>query len=571
MEKRDIITKAQEYIRLETDPDFKGEIEDLLQREEWDELADRFYTDLEFGTGGIRGKIGGGFNRINSYVIRRATEGLGNYILSADVDAPSVVIAYDSRRYSDIFAREAALVLAHKGIQAIVFSSLRPTPELSFAVRQLKASAGIVITASHNPPEYNGYKVYWSDGGQIVPPHDEGIIEKVLQVRGEVPKADQKKAQSDGMLRYIDTEIDDKYYEMIKGHVIHPEIFREFGASCKVVFTPLHGTGYKPVVTILEDMGLRVLTVAEQREPDGNFPTVDYPNPEEASAMQMALALAKRENADLVMGTDPDADRLGIGVPDGEGFKLISGNQLGALLADYIFSQLKETGALPQKPVLVKTIVTTELQTLIAADYGAETVNVLTGFKYIAEKIREFEATDHHYVFGGEESYGYLVGTEVRDKDAVSAAAMTAEMALYHISQGKSVMQRLRELYQKYGYFKELLVSKKFEGRTGKGKINAIMKMLREETPEKIAGVPVKKTKDYLVRQESAMNLPKSNVLQFILDDESIVSVRPSGTEPKIKFYASVRTAPGMDFEKGETETDKKIQAIEREIEDLVT
>ncbi len=579
MDTLEIRRKAEEYIKLETDVKFKEEVAVLLEAEDDEELSDRFYTDLEFGTGGIRGKIGGGFNRINPYVIRRATEGLANYVLSAGFASPSVVIAYDSRRYSGSFAVEAALVLVHKGIKAAVFSSLRPTPELSFAVRKLGASAGIVITASHNPPAYNGYKVYWSDGGQIVPPHDKGIIDEVLKVTGEGVKADRKKAEKEGMLSFIDEEIDTPYYSMIKGHSIHPEVFAEYGKTRKVVFTPLHGAGYTPVVKVLGDMGLQVVTVPEQREPDGNFPTVEYPNPEEASAMKMALDLARREKADLVMGTDPDADRLGIAVPDGTDYRLITGNQLGVLLADYIFSELTETGNLPSKPALVKTIVTTELQALIAADYGAETFDVLTGFKYIAEKIREFDSTGHNYIFGGEESYGYLVGTEVRDKDAVSAAAMTAEMTLFHISRGKSVITRLNELYRRYGYFREALVSKTFEGREGKEKIRDLMKSLRDNPPETFGEGNIRVVKDYLERLETdraagtekEILLPKSNVLQFVLDDKSIVSVRPSGTEPKIKFYASLRTGPMDDLKEAERVVDAKLKKILEEIELLVS
>ena len=579
MDTLEIRRKAEEYIKLETDEKFKEEVAALLEAGDYEELSDRFYTDLEFGTGGIRGKIGGGFNRINPYVIRRATEGLANYVLSAGFASPSVVIAYDSRRYSDSFAVESALVLVHKGIKAVVFSSLRPTPELSFAVRELGASAGIVVTASHNPPAYNGYKVYWSDGGQIVPPHDKGIIDEVLKVTGEVGKADREKAEKEGMLSFIDKEIDIPYYSMIKGHSIHPEVFSEYGKTRKVVFTPLHGAGHTPVVKVLGDMGLQVVTVPEQRDPDGNFPTVEYPNPEEASAMKMALDLAQREKADLVMGTDPDGDRLGIAVPDGGGYRLITGNQLGVLLADYIFSELTETGNLPPKPALVKTIVTTELQALIADDYGAETFDVLTGFKYIAEKIREFESSGYNYIFGGEESYGYLVGTEVRDKDAVSAAAMTAEMTLYHISRGKSVITRLNELYRRYGYFQEALVSKTFEGREGKEKILDLMKSLRENPPETFGGGNVRVVKDYLKRLETdraagtekEILLPKSDVLQFVLDDKSIVSVRPSGTEPKIKFYASIRTGPMEDLKEAERIVDANLRKILKEIELLVT
>ncbi len=580
MNKKQIENKAKEYISREQNEEFRSSVEKLLKENNWEELSDRFYQDLSFGTGGIRGKIAGGYNRINPFIISRATQGLANYIGKMnDPSAASVVIAYDSRRFSDVFAEQAALVLCANGIKVHLFTSLRPTPELSFAVRRLGATAGIVLTASHNPPEYNGYKVYWSDGGQIVPPHDSGIIDEVNKVTDEIRLIPRDEAVDNGLLRYIDREIDKPYIEMVKKHSLRPNLIKEQGKNLKVVFTPLHGTGAMPVERVLSDMGIEVIPVPEQKDPDGEFPTVEYPNPEEASAMEMAIKLGEKVGADLVMGTDPDADRLGIAVPDKDGFTLVNGNQLGVLLADYIFSSLKEFGSLPDKPVLVKTIVTTELQRLIAEHYGARVYDTLTGFKYIAEKIRQFEKTGEQYVFGGEESYGYLVGTEVRDKDAVGAAAMTAEMALYNVSRKMSVLDHLRSLYEKFGYFKEILISKKLEGETGSEKIASIMKELRDNPPKELGGSKVVVIKDYhagntkylLTGETEPIDLPKSNVLQFGTEDKTLFSVRPSGTEPKIKFYASARSRPEKNIDVAEKEVEEKLSRIEGQIGEIMS
>ena len=580
MNKNQIEKRAKEYISREKNEEFRSSVEKLLKENNWEELSDRFYKDLSFGTGGIRGKIAGGYNRINPFIISRATQGLANYIGKMnDPSAASVVIAYDSRRFSDIFAEQAALVLCANGIKVHLFTSLRPTPELSFAVRRLGATAGIVLTASHNPPEYNGYKVYWSDGGQIVPPHDSGIIDEVNKVTDEIRLIPRDEAVDNGLLRYIDREIDEPYIEMVKKHSLRPNLIKEQGKNLKVVFTPLHGTGAMPVERVLSDMGIEVIPVPEQKDPDGEFPTVEYPNPEEASAMEMAIKLGEKVGADLVMGTDPDADRLGIAVPDKDGFTLVNGNQLGVLLADYIFSSLKEFGSLPDKPVLVKTIVTTELQRLIAEHYGARVYDTLTGFKYIAEKIRQFEKTGEQYVFGGEESYGYLVGTEVRDKDAVGAAAMTAEMELYNVSREMSVLDHLRSLYEKFGYFKEILISKKLEGETGSEKISSIMKELRDNPPKELGGSKVVMIKDYhagntkylLTGETEPIDLPKSNVLQFGTEDKTLFSVRPSGTEPKIKFYASARSKPGKNIDVAEKEVEEKLSRIEGQIAEIMS
>jgi phosphoglucomutase len=576
-----LVQKAQNYIRQEQDPRFRSQVEELLKKEDWVELNDRFYTDLEFGTGGLRGVIGGGYNRMNPFTVCRATQGLAGYVAKAVPDGASAVIAYDSRRYSDLFALQAALVFCANGIKAYLFTSLRPTPELSFAVRRLKASVGIVVTASHNPPEYNGYKAYWNDGAQVVPPHDKAIIKEVLSVGDAIKVMDKDEAVKAGLLVMIDKEIDRPFIDMVKNCAIRPNLLKEGGKDIKVVYTPLHGTGAVPVDTALKEMGVNITFVEEQRLPDGNFPTVSYPNPEEASAMRLALELGEKIGADLVLGTDPDADRLGIAAPDGGSLKLVTGNQLGSLLADYVFSARKEMGTMPAKPILIKTIVTTELQRLIADSYGALCMDVLTGFKYICEQIREFESQKDgpSYVVGGEESYGYLVNTEVRDKDAVSASTMTVEMALYHKSQGRTLWDQLREIWKRYGYFREALISKAFKGESGLNAMNALMERLRKSPPKLFAGQKVASVKDYLTgttttpstgKQEKNISLPSSNVLQFILEDSSIVTVRPSGTEPKVKFYVSCRTEKGMDLGEAEKSAGVKIEAIKKELNEIV-
>lgn len=574
-----LISKAQEYIKNEPNEFFKKQVEDLLKDAgQEQELSDRFYKDLDFGTGGMRGEIGGGTNRMNPHMIHKATQGLANYIKNAGVQDPHVVIAYDSRNFSDLFSLEAALVLCANGIKTSLFTALRPTPELSFAVRYLKATAGIVITASHNPKEYNGYKVYWDDGGQIVAPHDKGIIAEVRKA-SEIKRVDKEEALAAGTLKLIDKEVDELFIQMIKDNAIRPELIREKGSSLKVVYTPLHGTGAMPVSRALEEMGIQVTFVPEQKEPDGGFSTVEYPNPEETEAMNMALKLAKETGADLVMGTDPDADRLGVGVPEGDDFVLITGNQLGALLADYIFSSLKETDQMPAKPLFIKTIVTSELQRMIAEDYGVHSEDVLTGFKFIGERIQAYEKEENgpQFVFGGEESYGYLVQTHVRDKDAVSAATMTAEMALYHVSQGRSLMDQLRNLWKKYGYFEELLVSKYFKGQSGGETMQRMLENLRKNPPDMLAGEKVAVMRDFLDgttlengKKEKNISLPSSNVLQFVLADGTVFTVRPSGTEPKIKFYASCHTEPGLEQADAEKITAGKMDRINKDIQSLM-
>jgi len=579
MDLKKLRAEADEYLKLESHPHFRDDLEKVLEAGDTDELSDRFYTSLSFGTGGLRGVIGGGYNRINPFMIQQATQGLANYV-KKQVDGGSAVIAYDSRNFSDLFAEEAAKVLCANGMHVWLFSSLRPVPELSFAVRELGATIGIVVTASHNPPEYNGYKVYWADGGQIVPPHDGGIIEEVRSVGKDIRVMDRAEAETQGLLEFIDERIDGPYREMVKSCSLRPELLRTYGKDLKVVFTPLHGTGAVLIPQVLSEMGVEVILVEEQSKPDGNFPTVEKPNPEEGAAMQMALDLGAQKGADLVMGTDPDADRLGIAVPTGDGdLKLITGNQLGVLLADYIFSTRKETGTMPKNPAFVKTIVTTELQRLIAQTYGARSYDVLTGFKYIAEKIKEFESTGESYVFGGEESYGYLVNDRVRDKDAVSAAFITAEMALYHRTREKSLLDRLEEIYEEYGYFQETLISRTFKGQQGKATMDALMKRLREDHPAEIGGIGVKEIRDYkegkATRREDGslieeIRLPSSNVMQFILEDDSIVTARPSGTEPKIKFYASCRARKNETVEEAMGSVARRLEAVEETIDSWI-
>ncbi len=569
---------AEEYLTLEEHPHFRDDLEKVLRENDLDSLNDRFYTQLSFGTGGLRGLIGGGYNRINPFIIQQATQGLANYIIKSGQHR-SAVIAYDSRNYSDLFAEEAARVLCANGIKVWLFSALRPTPELSFAVRTLGATAGIVITASHNPPEYNGYKVYWSDGGQIVPPHDSGIIGEVRSVGKEIKVMSRQEAEEEGLLEVIDEKIDIPYREVIRGCSLRPELMKTEGKHVKVVYTPLHGTGGVILPDVLSGMGVKVVSVPEQSEPDGDFPTVEYPNPEETSAMRMAIELGRQQSADLVMGTDPDSDRLGVAVPDEEGnYTVLSGNRLGVLLADYIFSTRAELGLMPPKPAFVKTIVTTELQNLVAGEYGAAIYDVLTGFKYIAEKIREFEKTGETFVFGGEESYGYLVTDKIRDKDAISAAFMTVEMTLYHRTKGRSLMQRLDEIFRTYGYFEEILVSRAFKGMEGKKAMDSLMHRLREEKPEEIGTVPVRLIRDYKNGTTTGkggiehrdIELPSSNVLQFVLEDDSIVTARPSGTEPKIKFYASCRAAAGVEKAEAFEIVKQKLSAIEQSIDGWV-
>jgi phosphoglucomutase len=604
MNKDDVIARAKDYIGKEKDPAFRKEVEDLLAKadsaKEFGELEDRFYQNLEFGTGGLRGVIGGGYNRMNTLVVKSATQGLATYLIKTVPEKAregklSAVLAYDSRHYSAEFAEAAALIFAANGIKTYLFSSLRPTPELSFAVRRLGCDTGAVVTASHNPPKYNGYKAYWNDGSQVIPPHDKGIIGEVNRVSG-IREMGREEALAGGLLKIIDREIDEAYQAMVKAALFRPELIRAKAGEVKIVYTPLHGTGAMHVEKILGDLGLRVITVPEQREGNGDFPTVAFPNPEEAPALKMAIELGKAEKADVVMATDPDADRFGIAVPpgpaktaapnssSGEEFTLITGNQMGVLLADYIFLSLKELGKLPAKAAMVNSIVTTGMQAELARSYGAECIECLTGFKWIADVMRKCDTGELPYtiVFGTEESYGYLVENDVRDKDGVSAAAMTAEMTLYWRSKGKSLLDRLEELYGKTGYWQEMGISKYFQGPEGPATMKGIMDEYRKNPPLSLGGVKVEKVRDvkesvWIYPQAGAgagkgekVDLPKSDVLQFYLEDGTVVSARPSGTEPKIKFYASCRAPVKDGLGAARAEAARKLEAITKDIRAVI-
>ena len=515
------------------------------------EIQDRFYKDLEFGTAGLRGVIGAGTNRMNVYTVRKATQGLANYINKQNTDKKRVAIAYDSRRMSPEFANEAALCLSANGIKAYIFDSLRPTPELSYAVRELDCIAGINITASHNPPEYNGYKVYWEDGAQITPPHDTGIMDEVLAVTdyNTVKTMDRKEAEEKGLYEVIGQAIDDSYIECLKKLIIHQDSIDAVGDELKIVYTPLHGTGNIPARRILAEIGFKnVYVVPEQELPDGEFPTVSYPNPEAAEAFELALKLAKEKDADLVLATDPDADRLGVYVKDAKSGEYITltGNMSGCLIGDYEIGQRKATEGLPEDGYLIKTIVSSNMADAIADYYEIGLIEVLTGFKYIGQQILGFEESGKgSYLFGFEESYGCLVGTHARDKDAIVAVMKLCEAAAYYKTQGKTLWDAMIDMYEKYGYYKDDVTSVTMPGMEGLAKIQAILESLRNDTPKKIGGYKVLSARDYkadtitdlATGEVKPTGLPSSNVLYYELSDDGWFCVRPSGTEPKVKFY----------------------------------
>ena len=540
----------------------KAELKDITDDE--NEIKERFYKELEFGTAGLRGIIGAGTNRMNIYTVRKATQGLANYIISQGFEAKGVAIAYDSRRMSPEFASEAALCLAANGVKAYVFESLRPTPELSYAVRKLGCIAGINITASHNPPEYNGYKVYWEDGAQITPPHDKGIMDEVQKVTDyntmkTMSLADAKAA---GLYVTIGADIDDAYMEELKKQVIHWDSIKEVGKDLKIVYSPLHGTGNIPARRVLKELGFEnVYVVKEQELPDGEFPTVSYPNPEAEEAFELGLKLAKEVDADLILATDPDADRLGVYVKDtksGE-YKVLTGNMSGCLLAEYEISQRKAVnGSLPEDGAVITSIVSSCMAGAIAEAYGLRFIQVLTGFKYIGQQILGFEQTGKgSYVFGFEESYGCLIGTYARDKDAIVATMALCEAAAYYKTQGKTLWDAMIDMYEKYGYYKEDIKSITLKGIEGLAKIQEILETLRNEPPVEIAGCKVLKARDYkqdtikdmVTGEVTATGLPSSNVLYYDLPDGAWVCVRPSGTEPKVKFYYGIKGTSLEDAE----------------------
>ena len=535
----------ERYNKWMTDPAFDEETRKELMaiKDDEKEIEDRFYRDLEFGTGGLRGIIGAGTNRMNKYTVGRATQGLANYILRKNIDNPSVVIAYDSRRYSREFAMQAARVLNSNGIAAYVFSELRPTPELSFAVRELKAAAGIVITASHNPPQYNGYKVYWSDGGQVVSPIAEELIAEANSIQdfSEIKCIDECEIRDKGLLRFLGREMDDRYIEKVKSLSLNSEVVKEMAEDFRIIYTPLHGTGNIPVRSALKAVGFTNVTVVpEQEQPDKDFPTVKFPNPEEHEAFTLAIELAKKQSADIIIGTDPDCDRVGAVVRNTLGeYVVLTGNQTGALLIDYMLGSLKKQGRLNDRSTVINTIVTGKLGEKIAESYNVRTISVLTGFKYIAEKIKEFESSGLEFVFGYEESYGYLAGPFVRDKDAVIASMLICEMAACYKKRGMTLYEGLMSLYRKYGFYKESLTSVTFKGKEGMEEMVSLINALRDKLPGEVSGIKVEEVRDYLDYQ-GPVRLPKENVLQFILEDKSWFCIRPSGTEPKLKIYYSV-------------------------------
>ncbi|MBB6621840.1 phospho-sugar mutase [Clostridium gasigenes] len=552
------------------DENIKEELRNISDEKE---IEDRFYKDLDFGTGGLRGIIGAGSNRMNIYTVSKATQGFANY-LNGRFKNPSVSIAYDSRNMSMEFSKSAALTLCANGIKVYLFEELRPTPMLSFAVRYLDCTGGIVVTASHNPKQYNGYKVYDEFGGQVTDEKADIIINEVNNIKDfkEIKTITEEEALKKELLVYIGAEVDTAYIELAKGLTIRTNLVKEKASNLKVIYTPIHGSGNIPVRRVLSELGYTgVKVVSKQELPDGNFPTASYPNPEDPAVFKLALDMAKTENPDVIFATDPDADRIGVVVKDSTGeYKVLTGNQTGLLLTEYMLESLKEENKLPENGVLIKTIVTTEGARKIAEAYNIEIIDVLTGFKYIGEKIREFkEAGDKTYLFGFEESYGYLAGDFVRDKDAVIAAMLISEMTLYYKENGKSLYDALIDLYEKYGYFKETLVSIELKGKEGQEKIASCIEALRNSILTEVDGALIETKLDYKLSTEeniikatkTKINLPKSNVLKFICENGSYFVVRPSGTEPKMKVYLSIK---GSSLEGAEKDLEAfKIKVME--------
>ena len=568
----DYMKKYEEWTKNEIfDEKTREELKSIKDNEE--EIKDRFYKDLEFGTGGLRGVIGAGTNRMNYYTVGKATQGLANFIKKEKGENKGVAIAFDSRRMSPEFGKRAALILNANGIKTYLFDSLRPTPELSFAVRELKCIAGIVITASHNPPEYNGYKVYWEDGAQITAPKDKQIITEVNNIAnyGEIKLMSEEEATKKGLFNIIGKEIDDRYMEELHKLVLNPEVIKEMAKSIKIVYSPFHGTGNLPVRRILKELGFeQVYVVQEQELPDADFTTLEYPNPEDPKAFELALKLAKKVDADIVLATDPDADRLGVYAKDtktGE-YKSFTGNMSGLLIAEYELSQKREKGLLPRNGALVKTIVSSNMADQIVKEYNIKLIEVLTGFKYIGEQIKLFEQNHkYEYLFGYEESYGCLVGTHARDKDAVDAVMCLCEAAAFYKKQGLTLWNQMINIYEKYGYYKEGLASITLKGADGAAKIQNMMSALRNDPPIKIGKWDVVAVRDYRIQERkemktgetSKLDLPVSNVLYYELSNDAWCCVRPSGTEPKIKFYIGVRSNSLESSEKQEEELKKEV------------
>ena len=558
--KKEVLEKAKAYVESEKNSSFRSEVENAIKAEAWDDLFDRFYTSLAFGTAGMRGVIGGGTNRINTFMVRKVTQGLANYLKS--IDNPSCVIAYDSRNYSSEFARSAAIVLASNGVRTYLYDTLHPVPMLSFAVRHLKTTSGIVVTASHNPSKYNGYKVYWSDGGQVTPPHDIEIAKLANAVKAEdIKDDDEASLREKGILTSVPEEVDQAYYAMVKASLRRPEIIES--STVKVAYTPLHGTGNIPVRTMLKDLGIDVEVVKEQELPDGNFPTVKLPNPESAEAMQRVIALGKEIKADIVLGTDPDADRLGIAIPTDPSktdYLLLTGNQIATLLVDYLIgtaAEMKREGT----PFVAKSLVTTDLVRKIVEKHGGVCKDVLTGFKYIAEEIERIERGDNpgkFFLFGCEESYGFLTVTDVHDKDAVSSSVAAVEMMCYYASKGITLQQRLDAIYAEYGYSTEVVFSNEYDGAEGKEKMKSIMANMRSlKSGDELVSRKIASVEDLMGENTG---FPKADVIIIRFESGEKLVVRPSGTEPKIKYYLFLSEGPD-----GRAALEKKVGEVKAE------
>lgn len=552
---KDLRAKSEAYIRSEQDSSFRDEVVQDLEREDWESLYDRFYTTLSFGTAGMRGVLGGGTNRMNSFMVRKVTQGLSDY-LNEESKNPSIVISYDSRNFSEKFAMEASLVLAANGISVFLYSTLHPVPMLSFAVRYLKTTAGIVITASHNPAQYNGYKVYWKSGGQVTPPHDFSIAERANSVKAEdIQSISEQSARSRGLLVPVPDKVDQAYYDMVLSSLKRPTLV--YNSPITVAYTPLHGSGNVPVRHLLEEVGIRCVVVKEQEEPNGDFPTVSLPNPESSDAMKMVLDLARESKADIVLGTDPDADRLGIAIPltsDKEAYQLLTGNQIAVLMCDYLINAVDSS----KRAVSVKSLVTTDLVRSITEAHGGRCKDVLTGFKYIAEEIAALEGSEEEFfLFGCEESYGYLSVPAVRDKDAVSSALVAVEMMSYYAKQGLTLQQRLDAIYEEYGYSTEVVIARDYEGSSGKIKMQQIMSSLRSLKEGSTLGTKtILSIQDLLSDKDTGYPATDALIIHFTSGEKLVV--RPSGTEPKIKYYLFVTAGP------------EGREALEAELPDLV-
>lgn len=585
MDNEIIKERALAYVNEEEDEKFRDEVRTLLEKEDYEELEDRFYQELEFGTAGLRGVMGGGTNRMNPWMVGRATQGLANYLLKTFPEKAregklTAVIAFDCRHNSNVFAEKTACILAANGIKAYLFESLRPTPELSFAIYTLKCDTGVVVTASHNPPEYNGYKVYWKDAAQITPPNDVGIMAEVKSVK-EIKSVSKEEAMKKGLISMLGKEMDDKFHDMCKAQLYRKDLIKKYSKDVKIVYTPLHGTGGAHVKKVMEDLGFSIIPVPEQFEGNGNFPTVEKPNPEEKPSFKMAIELGKKEKADCIMANDPDADRFGAAFPDKDGnYVLINGNLMGAMLLEYVLLCRKEFGLLEKDAFMVKSIVTSSFGDAVCKKYNVDVYECLTGFKWIAGVANKIEAAKKGTcVYGYEESFGCRIEHETADKDGISAVALCAEMTIYWRSQGKSVLEHLDDMYKEYGYFEDRGLSTYFTGQKGKAVMDAIMAELREKGLKELGGKKVVCIRDILESVEfdplhpeakKAVDIPKSNVLQFFLEGGSCVSARPSGTEPKIKFYINgVKAVEGKTdaaLESTKKALIKECDAIESEL-----